>query len=146
MGGSRACVKFQRVTNAYLVDPDRVYSIVPMDIQQSDVAGRTYHCGNCGEYASVAFMYCVRQSGIHSLMYVDANPSVDHCFVVIGRNLESDVEKPTAWGDDCWICDAWDNKVFRTSVFLGSMYKGSKMQIGQSNVRTWITFPPSVIL
>ena len=45
----------------------------------------------------------------------------DHEFLVIGRDLSSDFEKPETWGDNVYICDPWQNKVFLAGEYLSKV-------------------------
>jgi hypothetical protein len=39
----------------------------------------------------------------------------DHCFLVIGRDLNSDPSDPETWGPHTMICDPWSKKSFPVS-------------------------------
>lgn len=89
------------------------------NIQTINGLARKYGCGNCKEQAAVAFTF-LHRLGIRPLDYVSLTPysrTVDHVFVVIGREYDYDSRLKTEpweqWGDDAVICDAWSPRLRR---------------------------------
>jgi hypothetical protein len=113
--------------------PDSKDQRIPEYIRLADTRGRAFHVGNCGEHAAVAFMYLARNNKF-PIDYMDSLPCVDHAWVVIGRVDGSEVDNPNTWGDDCYICDAWDDKVFSASRFRREMHKGD-IAVPRTNCR-----------
>ena len=74
-------------------------------------------CGNCGEQASMAFVYLrdmCKISPLDYLSYLDG----DHSFVAIGRIEESIESSPSTWGHSTVICDPWGEGVYTLDQFM----------------------------
>jgi hypothetical protein len=69
--------------------------------------------GNCGEFAALCFMWAKRR-GVYPIDYMSLTNG-DHCFVVIGRKLDSDHRKVSTWGAEAVIADGWDNNAYQAS-------------------------------
>lgn len=84
-------------------------------------------CGNCGENASIAFMYLLDR-GVKPLDFMEGG-SVDHAFVVVGRPASSTAADSKTWGKEAVVCDPWHEEggAYLASEFLNRMYKGEQM-------------------
>jgi hypothetical protein len=73
-----------------------------------------YSLGNCMEMAAAAFVYILKA---HPEIKVDIFhiEGGDHCFLVIGRDFNSDPTDPKTWGAHALICDPWSKKSFPAS-------------------------------
>lgn len=72
-----------------------------------------FEVGNCSEYATLALRYIHKQSSIYAeTMYIQDG---DHAFVVIGRPIDTDINKPETWGEDAVVCDPWSDMVYPAS-------------------------------
>lgn len=69
---------------------------------------KNWGCGNCGEQASIAFMYLLRQLGVRPLDYYEAEGLFSrHAFVIIGRDASTDKTDYTKWNRGAIMCDPW---------------------------------------
>ncbi len=73
--------------------------------------------GNCYELALMALHYMIKE-------HPDMNAEVyrieggDHVFLVIGRERDSDPNRPETWGDGAYICDPWSDNVYPAIEYL----------------------------
>lgn len=72
--------------------------------------------GNCGEMARVA-AYAIFKAFPHVNAEYYQVKNGDHCIVVVGRDPNSNPYLPSTWGEDCFICDPWSNRVYRASEY-----------------------------
>lgn len=81
-----------------------------------------YHCGNCAEHAAVAFGY-LKNAGIRPIEYMAFMSSIfeDHGFVVIGRKISTDLNKPLAWGTEVAVCDPYYDKAYPVASIVAQM-------------------------
>ncbi|ETO92365.1 Uncharacterised protein [Legionella longbeachae] len=78
---------------------------------------KKFSIGNCHELALMALDYMIRnQPNVHAEVY--SIEGGDHAFLVIGRKIDSDPEKPETWGDEAYICDPWSNHVYPAAEYL----------------------------
>lgn len=78
---------------------------------------KKFSLGNCHELALMALDYVVNSApGVEA--EVVRIKGGDHAFLVIGRKLKSDIERPETWGSKAYICDPWANEVFPASDFF----------------------------
>lgn len=68
--------------------------------------------GNCGECASVAFMYLRDIQRAKRLDWMRYNKPGDHAWVVIGRAQKSKTSDYKTWGPEAVVCDPWGNVAF----------------------------------
>ena len=61
--------------------------------------------GNCGEQASLAFMY-LKEAGVRPLEYFEYTDR-DHAFVILNRPLHTDVSNFAQWTEQAVVCDPW---------------------------------------
>lgn len=71
---------------------------------------RQKQCGNCGEMACLAFV-TLMDSKVAPLDILSLTHG-DHAFVVIGRDANSDLNKPDTWGNQSVICDPWQHRAY----------------------------------
>ncbi|MCK5509129.1 MAG: hypothetical protein KAI50_11510 [Desulfobacterales bacterium] len=95
-------------------------------------------CGNCGEYASVAFTLLKKQN-VRPLDFVGVRStsirSYTHNFVVIGRCSKktepgkkvTELPEPKLWGNAAVVCDAYHNKVY-PAIILNFMRPGDRFR------------------
>ena len=95
-------------------------------------------CGNCGEYASVAFTLLKKQN-IRPLDFVVVGTKMGgvytHNFVVIGRCSKKtgprkkviELPEPNLWGNAAVVCDAYNDKVY-PAIILNSMRPGDRFR------------------
>lgn len=79
-------------------------------------------CGNCGEQAAIAFIW-LYDKRIQPLDYM-SRTNADHAFVVIGRDAGSSLDKPSGWGNNCVVCDPWDEEAYYVTNIGKKMYGG----------------------
>jgi len=82
-------------------------------------------CGNCQEQAAVAFMW-LHDHGVGPIDYM-TRVHADHAFVVVGRSDHKWSTDTGTWGDDCVVCDPWDENVYYASEIEKKMYGGGKI-------------------
>lgn len=88
---------------------DNFYSVV--------ACSKKYSLGNCNELAFMALHYLASK-------YPDYRSEVfslsagNHVFVVIGREVNSEIADIATWGENAMICDPWANTVFPASEYL----------------------------
>jgi len=96
-------------------------------------------CGNCGEYAAVAFTLLKKQN-VRPIDFVGVRSSerrrrYTHNFVVIGRcskktepkNEVIELPEPKLWGNAAVVCDAYHDKVY-PAIFLNVMRPGDRFR------------------
>jgi len=116
LGGSNRCVRDMRAA----VRPNLDYNTI-MNIRRQAGAAKARHCGNCGEYAAVAFDYLMLAGCPYPLEYANYAPPGDHAFVIVGRPLNSIAGNLSTWGREAVICDAWAGKVVPSSDYWSRM-------------------------
>lgn len=99
-------------------------------LNKAKVMGKTaikYSIGNCMEMAAAAFVYLLEA-------YPDVKVDIyhivggDHCFLVIGRDVNSNPTDPKTWGPHALICDPWSKESFpvfeleKLKDFAGNVY------------------------
>lgn len=73
-----------------------------------------YSIGNCMEMSAAAFVYLLNiQPEIKIDLYNIKGG--DHCFLVLGRDFDSDPADHKTWGENAFICDPWSKKSFPAS-------------------------------
>ena len=76
--------------------------------------------GNCYEQALLALDYVINEAPqVSAEIYCIRGG--DHCFLVIGREKNSDPDRPETWGDQAYICDPWANAVYPASSYLSKL-------------------------
>jgi len=88
-------------------------------------------CGNCGEMAAAAFTLAL-QKGARIVEYMSFE-NVDHAFCVLGRSEQSDLDRPSTWGADCWVCDPWVAGI-QKSVGLGAFDARRFLQVTRRTI------------
>jgi hypothetical protein len=74
-----------------------------------------HHAGNCKEQAYLALDYIQRNDKeAHAEVY--QFDKLDHAFVVVDREKNSDPTKPSSWGKNATICDPWNNEIYPASA------------------------------
>ena len=103
VGASAVCVVSSRIVTKD--DP----STPPIDrIRRWASRAASTHCGNCAEYAAVAFVYLEKQPQVRPLELMKFSNG-DHMYVVLGRAVGSAVAIPAQWGRLAVVCDPWKN-------------------------------------
>lgn len=113
LGGSTACVARMRTLPDHRVGTVR-------GIRQVAADAKAARCGNCGEYAAVAFDFLMLGGCPHAVEYAEYVSPGDHAFVIVGRPSDTDPANPSTWGRDAVVCDAWAGEV----VFAASYWTG----------------------
>ena len=110
-GGSAVCVVSSRLMSPQDKGTPRIDQIHRWAARAS-----ASHCGNCAEYAAVAFVYLEKQASVRPLDFMRFSNG-DHMYVVIGRAAGSDVADPSTWGRLAVVCDPWkaDNTAYPAS-------------------------------
>lgn len=89
-----------------------------LDSQIASKYSEKYSLGNCGELSAVAFMYLIQKDKkcpVEIFHLEDKRDfSRDHTVVVIGRDPNSDPNKPKLWGNAV-ICDPWAREAYPAS-------------------------------
>jgi len=117
LGGSTTCVREMRTdVRARLEYYDAI-----MDIRRRAAAAKARRCGNCGEYAAVAFDLFMLTGCPHAIEYAGYESPGDHAFVIVGRPYASDQRTPSSWGRDVVVCDAWAGKVVSSGDYWSGM-------------------------
>lgn len=65
--------------------------------------------GNCAGQSSIAFFYLLRTLKLTVPIELVGSVKKDHLFVVINRDANSDIQKPTTWNEKVAICDPWED-------------------------------------
>ena len=71
---------------------------------------KLHKVGTCSEYSDLVLNFLSKQP-VNSAEVVSIIDG-DHVFVVINRDLNSDINSPEKWGDQAIICDAWANDCY----------------------------------
>jgi hypothetical protein len=79
-------------------------------IREWAAKARATGCGNCGEQASLAFLYLLERH-VRPLDFM-ACADGDHNFVVIGRPAAVPASDFKRWGQQAVVCDPWDGTVY----------------------------------
>ena len=116
LGGSTECVRGVRTRYRALRDYDRI-----MNIRRTAALAKRSRCGNCGEYAAVAFDFLMLTGCQHALEYAGYKAPGDHAFVIVGRPAGTDAANPRSWGSDVVVCDAWAGKVVPSRSYWSDM-------------------------
>jgi hypothetical protein len=103
------------------------------------VAEMALHCektgaGNRVEFAALCFIWAKRR-GVYPIDFMSVTNG-NHCFVVIGRKLDSDHRKVSSWGAEAVIVDGWDNNAYQASWGnVVSTLPGARYPEYESNAR-----------
>ena len=116
-GGSAVCVVSSR-----LITPDDKATPRLDRIHRWAARAATTHCGNCAEYAAVAFVFLEKQPAISPLELMQFLNG-DHMYVVVGRAAGTAVANPAAWGRLAVVCDPWKNASY-PAADLGRFWPG----------------------
>jgi hypothetical protein len=87
-------------------------------------------CGNCGEFAILAFMYLFKKKVV-PIDWVSLK-GADHAFVIIGRD-SGDPSKVAKWGPNAVICDPWARGFHGNHVDSGT-YPGTDFSLKMRNL------------
>ncbi len=109
-GAAAACVVAKRLLN-----PDDKSQPHWDRIHRWAADAEASHCGNCGEYAAVAFVYLENQPKIRPLEFMYFQAPGDHNYVVIGRAAGSIITDPGTWGRQAMVCDPWKGSAYPAS-------------------------------
>jgi hypothetical protein len=82
-----------------------------MNLRRRAAAAKSRRCGNCGEYAAVAFDYLMLTNCPYSVEYSFYSSPGDHAFVIVGRPVGTVPADPSTWGREAVVCDAWSGRV-----------------------------------
>jgi hypothetical protein len=115
LGESRVCVGTVRHTAAV----GRLDDIA--EVRRIAALAKAAHCGNCGEYAAVAFDYLMLTNCPYDIEYACYAKPGDHAFVIVGRPFGTSPSDPSTWGPDVVVCDAWDGSVVPAHAYWSAM-------------------------
>lgn len=91
-------------------------NILPADwraIKRKSKATRDFNIGNCDELSLLALNYLCKNDLVkHAEKISIASEYGDHVFVVIHRDLKSDINDRKKWGECCVIVDPLNNQIF----------------------------------
>ena len=73
-------------------------------------ATTVFRAGNCEAQATCAFGYLFRDLKVSNMEIVRLKQ--DHCFLVIGRDPQSDIADYSTWGKNTVVCDPWASRYF----------------------------------
>jgi len=113
------------------IKPDSTSALTT--IRQLARLARSMGCGNCEDMASVAFDYCytlgARPLDLMNLV------GTSHAFICIGRASNSELGKPSTWGEDSYICDPWGAGLKGKDQY--GLYPGKDFVRGMSQVASF---------
>lgn len=66
--------------------------------------------GNCYEMSCYSFFYLLER--IEEKIDIYFIHDADHVFIVIGRDINSDLNDYTTWGKHAMVCDPWSGTIF----------------------------------
>ena len=140
-GSSTKCVKRVRKSMAPKFDQH-----VIKDIRRIAGKAKQEECGNCGEYASVTFEYLMLNNcPFHVELAEYENPG-NHMFVIVGRPIASDIARPSTWGLEAVVADAWAGNVIAARDYWSGMPQFPDEVTSPQLVVRWHPagqFPPS---
>jgi hypothetical protein len=116
LGDSTRCVEGMRVSTQSTFDRDII-----MNLRRRAAAAKSRRCGNCGEYAAVAFDFLILTNCPYTVEYAYYASPGDHAFVIVGRPVGSVVADPSSWGREAAVCDAWAGRVVPARNYWASM-------------------------
>lgn len=116
LGESRECVATMRRRLSGERDHDRI-----MNIRRMAGLAKAAGCGNCGEYAAVAFDHLMLTGCQFALEYAGYVSPGDHAFVIVGRPAHTDPGDPSTWGANVVVCDAWAGAVVNSRSYWAQM-------------------------
>ena len=96
-GNEEKFYKSKRAMDSLLVTPEN---------ERPDSDARKGY-GNCGEVSDCIAGQIARKDRKVNVEVIEADPSVDHTFVVVGRDPRTDVRKPMTWNESALIVDGW---------------------------------------
>lgn len=77
-------------------------------IQEIARLANDYQVGNCCEKSCLAFIYLIENTMLsETCIELFNNPFLDHFFVVLNRDLDTDESDPFQWNKNTIICDPW---------------------------------------
>lgn len=117
LGGSAVCVVSSRLASQDAPSTPRLERI-----RQWAARAAANHCGNCAEFAAVAFVYLEKQPNIRPLEFMRFSNG-DHMYVVVGRAVGTAVTNPAMWGRLAVVCDPWKNASYPAAE-LGRVWPG----------------------
>lgn len=115
-GGSTQCVVRIRAAYGPNIDHNRI-----MNIRRIAGAAKRRRCGNCGEYAAVAFDYLMLTNCPHVIEYASYVSPGDHAFVIVGRPVNTTARIPGSWGSRAVVADAWAGNVVASGDYWTDM-------------------------
>lgn len=116
LGESTQCVRRARARYGSLRDHDRI-----MNLRRRASLAKKARCGNCGEYAAVAFDMLMLTGCRYPIEYAGYRAPGDHAFVIVGRAANTNPSDPRTWGSDVVVCDAWAGKVVPARFYWSAM-------------------------
>jgi hypothetical protein len=114
------CNKLSRKDNAFIAQKiltvrarcDTLFPIaVDAYIQKSAQYVMDEGTGNCEEFSYVA-LYKLHDINPHISGEIYRISNGDHCFLIIGRQKDSDIYDWNTWGEHAVVCDAWLGEAF----------------------------------
>lgn len=77
----------------------------PIGVEATCLGTQLFKAGNCQEQATLAYRFLTSKGQFP--LEICHFENGDHVFVVIGRNVDSDIKNPRSWGENAIICDPW---------------------------------------
>lgn len=117
---------FCRTKENPLFDPSFQLNQAQINMIGKSMFATTMKYGNCSALASLVTEYLWRHpQGIHRIQGITTK-SFDHIFLLI--NSSGIPEKPSTWGENAWIIDAWykEGIVYKASEFSERIEKIKK--------------------
>lgn len=96
-------------------DPFKLMSDDLYHYEKTIIITSKYSLGNCHEMACQAMDYLLTVNADESIraeIFTIEGERGDHMFLVIGRDVKSDENDPSKWGDSVVICDPWSDAVY----------------------------------
>ncbi|MFO0757763.1 MAG: hypothetical protein U0359_14810 [Byssovorax sp.] len=105
-------------------------------IRQTATRAATFRAGNCGEHASVAFIYLVDNARCDPRFLISRMTLTDgdHGFLVLNRDISKDGTKPAEWGDGAIILDVWGRFVCTHAQLMSAAGVAELVDIDTDNV------------
>ena len=92
-----------------------------MNIRRIAGGAKRRRCGNCGEYAAVAFDYLMHTNCPLAIEYASYVHPGDHAFVIIGRPNGTSAGAPATWGREVVVADAWSGRIVSSTDYWDEM-------------------------
>ncbi|MEX2117986.1 MAG: hypothetical protein WD847_00125 [Pirellulales bacterium] len=91
-------------------------------ITVSALVATARRCGNCGEYADVAFYYLSLLRCPFPLDHAGYSNPGDHAFIIVGRPSNGSASDTATWGQLTVVCDPWADQVVNANRYWQDMH------------------------